>query len=1118
MVRIALLGQPRVVSTDGLREFPLARKTLHVLAYVILNRERPIARDTIAFDLFPDDEEERARGSLRRNLSYLLSTLPEGGRFLDVDTERIAWRADAPAQVDVIAFETFAREGNDEAALAQYSGRLLPTIYEEWTTRERERLQDLCHEILARTVARERSERRFDAATAHAHRLLEDDPWREDMVRQLMAIRYESGDRAGALAAFDAFARRLRDEMNAAPMAETIAVRDAVLRGVRLATTEPVRRLKSADHPDVTLPLVGRDAALEDARTAWHAAADGRSGVLFVSGEAGCGKSRLATEVARLAEREGGVVVRGHTSSGGEHRPYEAFVDALRETPGLLDQHAGATFTDDRAARLQLFQSVHGRLRQLAHARPVVMLLEDLHWAGSATVDLLEFLATRLESAPVLIIATFRSDELSRTHPLHALRRQLEAGGAGVLSLERIGDDDALRAARSVLPQVEESTLQDIVRWAGGLPLLLVEALRDAAAGRPLRGADISELVGDRFNRLSSSAETALIFGAALGERFELETLAAVTGWRDSEVVDAIAESIEQSLVRASARAPGLTFAFSHDLIRRAAIDRISESDRVRVHGLIARALVGRNDADARSADIARHYSLAGEAVKAAEHWLRAARYALHLYANAEAIDAAGAGLALVVSEQSAPRRLRFALVTVREEALARTGPLEERRADARLLETLAFDEESALTAQVRIFEAFRDERVERARALASLASLADASPKAAATLAFYRARSAHIDGDYAKACVLFPQAADLYDASGDTKEAVRARLMAARASLRAGRIEEMAAMLARVEPAIETLDDLGLRYEFHLRSAQAASGSKPDADVAHVRRALEMALRLGDRFAEAGARQNLSVGLQQFGEFDECFRQTQLALEAYRDVGDATGIGEAQLNVTELYLTAGDFAGAARSIAQRSPAAENHPLIALHTNYQLAIIELHTGQPAHAEASFRGVCARAGELGYGLYDARARYQLGYVYAWSGRLGEAASELEHACATFEPLDVADELGATEALAARVAAAVHDAGARAHVSRALAVQETRPVLSFSESAWNAAAALALLGDAEAARGLAQRAIAAAVGDALRMPAAFAESYLALPWHRHALDYLCDRSVPLDFGES
>jgi DNA-binding SARP family transcriptional activator len=177
-VRIALFGQPRVVSADGTTEFPLPRKTLNVLAYLILRHERAQARDAVAFALFPDDDEERARASLRRNLSYLLTSLPaaNGEPFVLADAERRAWNPAAPAHVDVLAFERAIAEGRDDDALAEYGGPLLPTLYDEWTATDRERLREAANDALARIIARDRSLRRFDAATAAARRLLEDDP------------------------------------------------------------------------------------------------------------------------------------------------------------------------------------------------------------------------------------------------------------------------------------------------------------------------------------------------------------------------------------------------------------------------------------------------------------------------------------------------------------------------------------------------------------------------------------------------------------------------------------------------------------------------------------------------------------------------------------------------------------------------------------------------------------------------------------------------------------------------------------------------------------------------------------------------------------------------------
>lgn len=553
-IRISLFGQPRVVSDDGAREFALPRKTLNVMAYLILNRERPPSRDSLAFALFPDDDEDTARSALRRNLFFLLDALPDGRQFITADAERVSWNASAPAHVDVIAFEQAVREGRDADALAHYSGQLLPTIYDEWTTADRERLRDAYHGALSRTVAAQRSARNYDAATATAHRLLDDDPWREDIVRQLMSIRYEAGDRAGALSAFERFATVLRAEMQTDPMKETVALRDAVLRGARLPTSDSVPRAGAADLAsyDRALPLVGRDAAMERAHRLWQTAAGGRAKVLFVSGEAGVGKSRFTTELVRLAEREGGFIIRGYTAAGGEGAPYEAFVEALHEKRHLFEA-PNSELRDDRAARLRLFESVRVGLGEMSRVRPLVLVLEDLHWAGAPTIDLLDYVARRLHDAPILIVATARSDEIPRAHPMHAVRRQLQRQGfAAEIALERLTLDEATRAARTVLREtVDARGLERALSWVNGVPLLLVEAVRDLGAGRTSSASSMTALVGERFERLSASAETALLFGAVLGERFALGTLVAATGLRDDQILDAIGESIDFGFIRA---------------------------------------------------------------------------------------------------------------------------------------------------------------------------------------------------------------------------------------------------------------------------------------------------------------------------------------------------------------------------------------------------------------------------------------------------------------------------------------------------------------------------------------------------------------------------------------
>lgn len=1098
-----------MVSEDESREFALPRRTLQILAYVILNRRRPLARDTVAFDLFPDEDEERARASLRRNLSYLLGSLPDGKRFFDVASERIAWSLQAPARVDVIAFEEAVRDGRDADALAEYAGQLLPTLYDEWTVPERERLRDLYHEALVRSIGRERSARNFDAATAYAHRLLEDDPWREDVLRLLMTIRHETGDRAGALAAFERFAQRLRDELGADPMPETAALRDAVLRGIRLPSSEPPRAAHAASVSEPGLSFVGRDAPMQTARTVWHAAGDGRPSVLFVEGEAGSGKSRFVTELARLIESEGGIVVRGYSSSGGEHRPYESFVDALRDTPGLLDEHAGAVITDDRAARLRLFESVRRRLRELSHARPLAVVLEDAHWAGSATIDLVEFIASRLERSPVLLVITVRSDEIARAHPLRALRRQLASRGATQLTLGRLSDREATAAMRAALPErVPDAEIARAVAWAAGLPLMLAEAARDVAAGRELRVPDIDELVGERFARLSGNAETALIFGAVAGERFDLATLAAATGWRDDEVVDAVGESIQNGLLRAVSRAPGLSFAFTHDLVRAAALARIPDADRRRAHGLLARALASdAASAGSRAAEIARHFSHAGETIRAAEYWAQAAQHALDVFANAEAREAATAGLAALGSNDPGHRRLRYDLFSLREVAATRLGALDDRRADARAMVTAAEGDERKVRALQALFEAYRDQAAERSAVLRELAALAPVSPLAGGTYHLACARDAFLTAEYDRAREAAVKAAQAFDLAGDVRGAMNARFFEISVLGRMGRFDAAAEATAALQPAVDEAEDLSLRVEFHRVAASAADDSDRQIVIDHSRRALDLALRLGDRYAEGRARQNVAWGAGKTGDYETAIAENERALTAFRDVGDATGIRESTLNSAATRLFCGDARGAQVLLDTLAHVEPESPWISLRASLLRGSIALRMERYGEAKRLVEAAMETARTLGTALSVARCDLVLANVAVSDERDGDALVHIERALEAFTPLGQPALSAEAYAMRARLYARRKDvAEARAAAQAAESLVANNVAQSYSEIAWNLGEACEALGDRDAAFARACASIAAAVRDALHMPADLAESYLALPWHVAASAYL------------
>jgi DNA-binding SARP family transcriptional activator/predicted ATPase len=1143
-VRISLFGQPRVAAADDSREFPLPRKTLNVMAYLILHCVRPAARDSIAYALFPDDDEETARGHLRRNLSYLLSSLPptpHDARFVLSEFERIAWNAMAAADVDVFSFDRAVAEGRDDDAIALYTGDLLPTLYDEWTTGERERLRDAFHDALARTIARDRSLRRFDRAAESAHRLLDEDPWREDIVRQLIAIRYEAGDRAGALSAFERFAVRLQAEMNIEPMPETLAIRDAILRGVRLASSEPAaRRPETEAAPSLTLPFVGRATAMESGLRLWHIAADGRANVLFVSGQAGIGKSRLTAELARAIEREGGVVVRGETAAGGEHRPYEAFVEALRNAAPiraraardkkdvwqcvldeLLEEYARATFVDDRAARVRLFESVRRGLSDLARVRPATIILEDVHWAGAATIDLLEFVATRLGKGQVLIVVTFRSDELPTAHPLRALRRQLQShGNASELELGPLDAVDANAAARTAAPEsVDDQTLAQAVMRSAGVPLLLHEALQDIVSGRQVSSGGIEELFKSRLARLSSDAETALLYGAVIGARFDLTALAAATGWSDDQLVDGLREAIELGLIRASARAPGLAFSFTHHLAHAAALERLSAQELEVAHALVARALAALPQGhSARSAEIARHFQAARNAAKSAEYFLQAGRYALDVFANEEARETASAGLSLLDGSDAAQARLRYDLLAIRERAFARMGALTERRADALALYELSVgDPERSCSALERVLDAHRDDEYMRHETLARLEALASASERNAAIFDRMLAADAFMEHDFTTSRDAAFRASQAFERLGDSRAAFVSWAQYVNSLCRLGDYKHAAGQIAKVRPAYEANEDIELRMEFH-HVASTLLGELPEIALSDARQSLELALRVGDRFAEARAHQNAAVYLGKMGEYETTLREHERALEAYRDVGDVAGVAASIVNLATVRGFCGDRDGAEALFKELPDQTIEQPGIALRIIFTRAALAMRSGRMPEVENHLVAVRDLAARLKNELYAARVAALHGEFCARMGRNAEARRFLDEALTGLMLLEQRALTMEMRALFARFSAGVGDFdAARTHAAQAAALAEGFQIQHFAEQAWHLAATHALLGDSDLARNFAESAARAFVEGAMRMDADLAEAYSRLPWHRHAIAYLSDRSVPMRLSD-
>ena len=254
MLHIYLFGHLRIMADGQPVKFTALPKTAPLWAYLLLHRDKPVPRDTLACTLWPDVADVEARANLRRHLHELRRVLPpasDAAPWLLGDAGRIQWNPAAGWWLDVAEFERLCAIPESLAdAVTHYTGDLLENIYDDCIFFDRERLRNLHFSVLGRLVNECRNRGDLPGAIAYAEQILERDPLREDMARNLMALRCEIGDRVGALAEYRRLERTLRDEFGVTPIPETLAVYEQIRTGTGLtpmlvsAPGEPAPRPK----------------------------------------------------------------------------------------------------------------------------------------------------------------------------------------------------------------------------------------------------------------------------------------------------------------------------------------------------------------------------------------------------------------------------------------------------------------------------------------------------------------------------------------------------------------------------------------------------------------------------------------------------------------------------------------------------------------------------------------------------------------------------------------------------------------------------------------------------------------------------------------------------------
>ncbi len=365
----------------------------------------------------------------------------------------------------------------------------------------------------------------------------------------------------------------------------------------------------------LTTQLVGRQHEQASLQATLDAAQAGRGSLVLIGGEAGMGKTSLADWVLAGGVGRGWAVLEGHCFDLADTPPYGPFIDLFaRYVPGPGDPPLPETFArrgrvEAVSTPLALFVQVRDFLGALAARRPVVALLDDLHWADPASLDLLRYLARGLGTLPVLLLVTYRSDEVTRRHPLYALLPQL-ARETGAVRLDLGALDEAavraLIATRYALTGDDGARLAAYVQGrAEGNALFVGEVLRSLEeAGTVVQEAGtwrlgalsatevpplLRQVIDSRLDRLGETARSLLAVAAVLGQEVSLDLWAAVGVVDEDALVDVVERGAEARLLVEAE--DGERVRFVHALIRETLYEGLTAARRRRLHRQAGEAL-----------------------------------------------------------------------------------------------------------------------------------------------------------------------------------------------------------------------------------------------------------------------------------------------------------------------------------------------------------------------------------------------------------------------------------------------------------------------------------------------------------------------------------------------
>jgi DNA-binding SARP family transcriptional activator len=686
------------------------QKAKKLFKLLVLAPQYRLHKDRVLECLWPAKSSGNAANNLNRTLFILRRVLQPDlasasqSSYIALKDDVLTLTPTAVGWVDVEAFEQLIQLGGQQhhnldsynAALELYQGELLPeNVYDDWANQRRNSLHKSYVDLL-RLVSSLYAERaNFQQAVSTLLTLLRVEPTDEGTQRQLMQLYAHTGERDKAIRLYRQSRQALLDELGVEPSLETAAVYEAILAETLPPAFSPLPTNNSGsafrpEEPNRT-PWIGRRAETERLTEYLRQAQRGQGNVVFLVGEQGVGKTRLAEELMVTAQAIGVRVLQGTAFDGEGRLLYTPFVSTLRRglSPRLIEQARQrlGTLVGDLARllpelaktvplandaldsvpsrlnigtgdqdRRRLFDAILGVYTVMAQTTPLLVFLDNLHAAGESSLQLLHYLARQISYQRILFLCAVDQDKLQAGTPIAFVWGELKRNYlAQCLNLRRLTRDEVTQFCAGLLgASVGDSAIPGaIFDLTEGNPFFIKELVfsltqrgqieqnegvwRLSPESKAIVPPSVNDVVRLRLGHLSEDAQRLLGVAAVSGTSFNYELLHKATQWERSRLLDAFEALLQNAVIEAT----DTGYRFQHAMIRQSVYNELSTERRAWLHEQVAQALelllAGRLDEHA--AILAYHYEHAGQPVLAVRYLLLAGDWARRAYASREALE-----------------------------------------------------------------------------------------------------------------------------------------------------------------------------------------------------------------------------------------------------------------------------------------------------------------------------------------------------------------------------------------------------------------------------------------------------------------------------------------------